>query len=207
MPDGIEIDATSGRVSGAASTAGVYVVALTATNGDGSSPEHIITIGIEESEWNDGIGIEVDIDLRTGEVTVPNTIAGSDGAKLFAKRGDVLFLDIGFTKDGVLQEIPITGMVMELQEFDGEKTLVVSSGVVKQLNDYDSTRYRIGVDFDSTDLSSVLSNYEGDKRTGFGAIAEIQWTMTGEFDVVLPESVNRTSQTFEVCIDRDLINP
>jgi hypothetical protein len=62
------------------------------------------------------------------------------------------------------------------------------------------------VTFDSTNLGGVLGGYESDLRTGFLAIAELQWTiMHGSPSLPSPQTAVRSSQTFRVYVQRDLI--
>lgn len=63
LPSGMEIDST-GLISGTATAAGVYLIKVTATNGDGSSTPLDIAMGIEDTNYNDGLGIEVNIDAH-----------------------------------------------------------------------------------------------------------------------------------------------
>jgi hypothetical protein len=207
LPEGVAIDTVTGLISGAATVAGVYVTSLSATNADGSSAPHLIAIGIEETGINDGIGIELDVDVRTGYVaTTGQSQPDPDKAILFAKRGDTLFLDVGFWRGDVLQDLPIADLKFQMREFDGETVLVASSGLIEDIGTADAPRYRIAVEFSGTELDGVLGGYEGDLRTGFLAIAELQWiVMHGSPALPSPETAARSSQTFRVYVQRDLI--
>ena len=66
LPTGVTINTTTGLISGAATIPGVYVVSLTASNATGPSTPHQIAIGIEDGPLNDSIGIELNVDVRTG---------------------------------------------------------------------------------------------------------------------------------------------
>jgi hypothetical protein len=194
-------------ISGAAEVAGVYVVSLKATNASGTSAPHLIAMGIEDTAMNDSIGVELNVDLRSGYVASSGeATADADKAVLFAKRGDVLFLDVGFWKDGVLQDLPVAELKFQLREFDGETVLLSSSGTIEDLGGPDDPRYRIAAEFTSTALAATLGNYEGEYRTGFLAIAELQWTIM-HASTSFPESdlATRSSQTFRVFVQRDLI--
>lgn len=207
LPQGVTINAASGLISGAADVAGVYVVSLKATNGTGSSAAHLIAMGIEDAAMNDSIGVELNVDARSGYVAASGqSQTDPDQAIFFAKRGDVVFLDVGFWKDGVLQDLPITELKFQLREFDGETVLVSSSGTIEDLGGPADPRYRIAVNFTSDELAAALGGYEGDYRTGFLAIAEVQWTIM-HASPAYPEAelATRSSQTFRVFVQRDLI--
>jgi hypothetical protein len=101
LPSGMTIS-NAGLVSGAATAAGVYLIKIIATNATGPSAPLEVAMGIEDTNFNDGVGIEVNIDLRSGAVSVPG-ITPSSGqnasqAVMFLKYGDKVFLDIGFLK-------------------------------------------------------------------------------------------------------------
>ena len=207
LPAVVTINVTTGLISGAATVPGVYVVSLTATNGDGTSAPQQIAIGIEDGPLNDGIGIELNVDVRTGYVAASGqSQPDPDKAILFAKRGDTLFLDVGFWRGDVLQDLPIAEIKFQMREFDGETVLVTSNGLIEDIGTSDAPRYRIAVDFSGTELDGVLGGYEGDLRTGFLAIAELQWIiMHGSPALPEPTTAVRTSQTFRVYLQRDLI--
>ena len=207
LPTGVTINTTTGLISGAATIPGVYVVSLTASNATGPSTPHQIAIGIEDGPLNDSIGIEINVDVRTGYVAASGqSQPDPDKAVLFAKRGDVLFLDVGFWRDDVLQDLPIADLKFQMREFDGETILVTSNGLIEDIGTSDAPRYRIAVDFSGPELDGVLGGYESDLRTGFLAIAELQWIlMHGSPALPTSETATRSSQTFRVYVQRDLI--
>lgn len=204
LPDGFSLDAGTGLISGAATAAGVYLTEVVASNASGASTPLLLPIGIEDSAFSDGLGIELDVDLRTGIVYLLGVTPKEGDPILSLKRGDQVFLDIGFIKGAELQDLPITQIRLNLREFDGEASLVLSSGSVIPLGDGQTARYRILAELDSEALTNVLGNYEGDLRTTFSAIAELEWSVS-YMDGVTPQTATRTSQTFRVGIDRDLI--
>ena len=207
LPTGVTINTTTGLISGAATIPGVYVVSLTASNATGPSTPHQIAIGIEDGPLNDSIGIEINVDVRTGYVAASGqSQPDPDKAVLFAKRGDVLFLDVGFWRDDVLQDLPTADLKFQMREFDGETILVTSNGLIEDIGTSDAPRYRIAVDFSGPELDGVLGGYESDLRTGFLAIAELQWIlMHGSPALPTSETATRSSQTFRVYAQRDLI--
>lgn len=210
LPSGMAIG-SSGLVSGAATTAGVYLVRVIATNGDGPSTPLEVAMGIEDTNFNDGIGIEVNIDLRSGAVSVPGITPSSSQASqavMFLKYGDKVFLDIGFLKGEELQTMAMASIVMNIREFDGESVLVQTNGGLEIIGTSDRPRYRILVNLDTPDLLNALANYQADYQTTFDAIAEIEWRVDYLEPGALSDEVIRSSKTFRLAIDRDLVpNP
>lgn len=210
LPSGMVIS-SSGLINGAATAAGVYLVKVIAMNVDGPSAPLDVAMGIEDTNFNDGIGIEVNIDLRSGSVSVPGIAPSSSQASqavMFLKYGDKVFLDIGFLKGEELQTMAMASIVMNIREFDGETVLVQSNGGLEIIGTSDRPRYRILVDLDTPDLSNALGNYQGDYQTTFDAIAEIEWRVDYLEPGALSDEVIRSSKTFRIAIDRDLVpNP
>jgi hypothetical protein len=210
LPSGMVIS-SSGLINGAATAAGVYLVKVIATNGDGPSAPLEVAMGIEDTNFNDGIGIEVNIDLRSGAVSVPGIAPSSSQASqavMFLKYGDKVFLDIGFLKGEELQTMAMASIVMNIREFDGETVLVQSNGGIEIIGTSDRPRYRILVDLETPDLVNALGNYQGDYQTTFDAIAEIEWRVDYLEPGALSDEVIRSSKTFRIAIDRDLVpNP
>ena len=209
LPAGMSIDAT-GLVSGAATAAGVYLIRFIATNGDGASAPLDVAMGIEDTNFNDGIGIEVDIDLPSGEVIVPGIAAPASATEgspiMFLKYGDGVYLDVGFLKGDELQNLAVSGVKMNIREFDQETILVESSGTVEFIGTTDKPRYRIFVDLDDAPaLLSALSGYQSDFKTSFNAIAEIEWRVDYLEPGAESAEVVRSSKTFRLAIDKDLI--
>lgn len=208
LPSGMAISST-GLVSGAATAAGVYLVRVIATNGDGPSAPLELAMGIEDTNFNDGIGIEVNIDLRSGAVSVPGITPSSSPASqavMFLKYGDKVFLDIGFLKGEELQTMAMASIVMNVREFDGETALVQSNGGLEIIGTSDRPRYRILVDLDTQELLNALGNYQNDYQTTFDAIAEIEWRVDYLEPGALSDEVIRSSKTFRIAIDRDLVS-
>ncbi len=207
LPSGLSIS-SSGLVSGAATAAGVYLVKVIATNGDGPSAPLEVAMGIEDTNFNDGIGIEVNIDLRSGAVSVPGITPSSSQASqavMFLKYGDKVFLDVGFLKGEELQTMAMASIVMNIREFDGETALVQSNGGIEIIGTSDRPRYRILVDLDTPELLNALGNYQADYQTTFDAIAEIEWRVDYLEPGALSDEVIRSSKTFRIAIDRDLV--
>ncbi len=207
LPTGLSIDGTTGLISGTADEPGVFVVGLTASNGDGDSAEHEIAIGIGSDILGvDAIGVEVDVDLATGKAVLRDVQpAGDDAPTMFAKSGDQMFIDVGFFKNGVLTQLPVTQLLFTLKEYEGEDQLTLTSGVTELIGNGLDSRFRTMIDFDKVAIDNALSSYEGDVRTGFLGLGEIEWTYSYGDVNNAALSAKRSTQTFRVALDRDLI--
>lgn len=204
LPAGLSIN-NSGLITGAASVAGVYLVKVIATNGTGPSLPLNVAMGIEESLLNDGLGIGVNVDLISGAVTVPGIPIGDGKPSLFLKYRDIVFLDVGFFKGEVLQEMNVVEMKLNLREFDGETSLVDTNGSIENVGPSDKPRYRIAVDLNSAALINVLGGYESDLAASFIGIAELEWKVNYSEPTAILNDLVRSSQTFRVSLTRDLI--
>lgn len=204
LPSGMAIN-NSGLISGAALVAGVYLVKVTATNASGASLPLSVAMGIEESLLNDGLGIEVNVDLISGAVTVPGITVAEGKPSLYLKYRDVVFLDVGFFKGETLQEMNVVEMKLNLREFDGETSLIDTNGTIENIGTTDKPRYRIAVDLNSAALASTLGNYEDALAATFLAIAELEWKVTYTEPGAILNDLVRSSQTFRVSLTRDLI--
>jgi hypothetical protein len=203
LPDGLAINGTTGKITGAATEAGVFNVTLSAINGDGSD-SMFVAIGIEVSEYYPDAFIEVDVNLLTGKVS----LVGGDvsaSAVLFAKKGDSLMLSVGFRKGSVLQDLELGDLTYVIKEYETEAILVQSSGEFEKVGSYESTRYKLVVELDADVLTPILTNYEDDKATTFPAVSEFRWsilhTLPGDED---PTELERSSQNFTTTLYRDI---
>lgn len=207
LPSGMSINST-GLVSGSASAAGVYLVKVIASNASGASVPLEVAMGIEDTNFNDGVGIEVNIDLRSGAVSVPGiapSAAKDSQAVLFLKFGDKVFLDLGYLKGEELQSMAMASIIINIREFDGETVLVQSNGALEIIGTSDRPRYRILVDLNTPELLNALGNYEDDFQTTFDAIAEIEWRVDYLEPGALADELIRSTKTFRIAIDRDLV--
>jgi len=207
LPSGMTIS-SSGLISGAASVPGVYLVKVIASNASGSSLPLEVAMGIEDTNFNDGVGIDVNIDLRSGAVSVPGiapSAAKDSQAVMFLKFGDKVFLDLGFLKGEELQSMAMASIIINIREFDGETVLVQSNGDLEIIGTSDRPRYRILVDLNTPELFNALGNYEDDFQTTFDAIAEIEWRVDYLEPGALADEVIRSTKTFRIAIDRDLV--
>lgn len=198
-----------GYLTGTATVPGISKVRLTATNGSGTSPEVLFTIGIEPSAPALDANIDVIHDLVTNAVSMQGSSVVTSTAAvtepiIFIKEGDDLMLRVRYlrgatfigldTEDGDLRLV--------LKELEPESALVVSTEFAR-VNTGANTHYLLHAKFDGDALASALSNYERDGGTFFDALAELEITYANP-DAVGPLELVRTSRTFKIRIERDL---
>ena len=211
LPSGLTLQTATGRISGAATVPGVYVVALRAGNADGVSDPVIFTFGIEPSGNVRPSGvIEIYIDLLTRLVSLNSQNFGDANTKdkgplFWTKRGDDLVFHVTFLKGGVVADLDLSAFKFALKELEPEN-LLVGAHDWRKLGEGEQTAYRLHVKLDSPDLDSALSNYEGDAGTMFNALGEFEWLEINRHNPqVGPPFLRTTTRTFLVEVARDLI--
>nr|WP_265595981.1 Ig domain-containing protein [Verrucomicrobium sp. BvORR106] len=204
LPAGVTINTSTGRISGAATEAGVYNVNLTAINGDGTSAPLFVAMGIESSIYEPDGSVEINVDWLTGKVTNPATKDGEPVA--FLARGDTLIAAVGIMKNAQLQDLPVTLVQLAIKEYEGEAVLSLGDGLFRKSGSFDQTRYKTAIKFEPDALTPILASYEGDRATYFDATAElrIMWShqLLDGGEVV---ELERTSQNFTIRLSRDFI--
>ena len=112
LPDGMLVNTSTGRISGAATSTGVYLATVSATNSSGTGTL-VVPIGIFAAGWQQDGAISVNVDLNTGVVS-PSTIYGKQGA--------TMMIDVGFTQDGGTSLIPVypNSVTIGLKENDSD---------------------------------------------------------------------------------------
>jgi hypothetical protein len=211
LPPGFEINTTTGAISGTGTAAGVYDVALYATNGDGTSDPLLLTIGIELSAYAPNSACNVVWDVQSGEVTLLGastaTAATGQAAPLFqAKSGDDIIFFVRLINQGVYLDLPLTGLRFAIKELEPENRLILSTDGFLKRGAGEQTYYILHARFDEDALAAALSNYENDKGTIFNALGEFERTETNLVHAEYgPATVQRSSRTFLVDVERDIV--
>ena len=218
LPPGMSVNATTGKISGAGSVPGIFQASLTATNASGTSSPLVLTIGIEESAILANSAADLTVDLRSGTVvgTSSSTSASSSGsttaqAVLYAKENDDFLLVIRFQKAGSYIDLNLVSLKLGLKELEPENIVVIGGGATsdvdfKKFGSGSGAYYVIPASFRGDALASALSNYEQDYGTTFNALAELEWIEDANWAGVGPAQLRRTSRTFWVTVERDLIS-
>jgi len=223
VPPGMSFNTTTGKLSGAATAAGVYTLVRTATNADGDSvydptatPPILngrLVIGIEAAPMPNS-AINVDWDTQSGEITLRGIDAtGKDAAGklvplLSAKEDDDLLFIIRCLNGGTVLDLPLTSLKFAAKEFEPERVVVLSTDGFYKVGAGTATYYILHAHLDRAKLASVLSNYEADTGTLFAALGEFERVESniGYPDATAgPATLRSTSRTFILNIERDLI--
>jgi hypothetical protein len=208
FPTGLTLNTTTGKISGTPTEEGVFVASITATNGTGTSAALELAFGVEILPFEGDSALQIDFDLATGILTNPR---GAEDSVIYLKTGDRCVLSIGFTRDGILQELPGLAMItMGVKDIEENPLILLNDGAVQKVGDYDTTRYNILLDMLDPDvkakLDAIALDNSNDVEAGFYAIAEIELTENVEvFAGAGPELVSRSSRHTMVRMTRELI--
>lgn len=220
LPTGLSLNATTGRITGAAEVPGVFVLGLKASNGDGDSAEQQFTIGIEPGALVPDSLPWLCVDVVTGELRVDDKVVkpldtktlealekgGEDLDYAFAvKEDDDLLARISFVRGKTVQDVNLDALRLVVKEYEPDVALVVSSETFVKQGASTGTNFLLHSKFDGAKLAGALSNYEADTGTFFYALAEIEYVQVNpQYGDVGPATLTRTSATFLVRIERDL---
>lgn len=179
LPEGLSLATATGVITGTPTAEGLVTSEITATNGDGTSTAVSILWDVRAQppgggNWND---LELDFDLQTRLVTIPGVTTAEDGAVFRIAKGDRINLLIGFTKWGVLQDLKpgseTVSVKLGMKEFEPDRQIELAGGTPTKVGSADTTRFRIELYLDPADWS-VLADYEGDLKTSFYPVTEIE---------------------------------
>lgn len=179
LPDGLSFDPVIGRIYGSAEAAGVFVFGLRAANDDGMSETAIFTMGVAPvagSLREAAVTLYIDVDTRSVGLS-PGGEPELEDPIFWAKYGDSQIFAVQFVRSGSVIELPVEGMVMALKEYDGEGIIGLSDGFAQE-GELGSARYVVHMDFGQEGIRGALANYQGDFRTAFPALFEIEWRET-----------------------------
>lgn len=192
LPDGLTVNGASGALSGTVTAeSGVYAVTLTATNASGSGQLVIlIPVFVKPDQIEGEITIEINVDLITGGVSVigmdgaefgpPTAEKRDDGynrAVMLVKEGDRFPVSIGFTRDGVLQDLDLRSLKMRCKEFEPDGILGLLESAFSKTGEGDKTRFASVMNIKEGTFAGVLSNYEEDDGTYLDALSEIEFSI------------------------------
>ena len=215
LPPGLDFDAGTGLISGAATAPGVYDIALTAINEDGASTPLTFTVGIEATSALPPVdSVDLTVDLGTGEVSAgyPATRKITRGAGpekkevtplFWLKYGDSRLLHIRFSKGGVIWSGALESLKLTMKAVEPE-TVLVTTSTMDRGDTGGNTFYRLAVVVTGTGLKSELSD-SNDDGDGIAAIGELEWTWANSLiPVVGPETLRTTTLNFFVGLAPEL---
>jgi hypothetical protein len=210
LAPGLTLDAVTGKITGRGEVPGVYLAELIATNVNGASAPLVLTIGIEPASVTPDSKHEMAIDLGSGQVSllsysVQSPTSQPTGAPLISvKEDDDLLLRILFLKGGNVIDLDLTSLKFAVKELEPESVLVLSTPTFEKQGTGSNAGFLLHVKFNGDLLASSLSNYEEEGGTFFDALAELEWVQTNT-ETIGPVELRRSSATFRVRIERDLI--
>lgn len=196
LPQGLDIDADTGLISGEPEISGTFVCGLIASNGDGDSAPLAITIGVYPGVASvTRTGIEVEIDVATG-VAVPT--AGSE-LHIFGKIGKDLLLWVRFKKGAAFLDLDLNSLTLSVREFDPELNVVVSSDW-KKFGTGTGAYYGLYARIEGPAVEGAASNYEDDAETQFDGRAEIQYEETNPEGDLGPATLLYATRNFPLTL-------
>lgn len=220
LPAGVAINATTGKISGAATEVGVFSVVLTATGSGGASDTQSLQIGITDRvgyEATMGGACEMRVDMRSGYLWIPNVAPviredGTRGALTVIKRNDVKQFALAFDKDNENQDLLVVDLKIALKSTEPGATVYLSSGLFWKIGQYQDAYFLFEASI-TDEVDELLAEEEDDEGTFVDMLAEVQavyhWYPPGTNPEAVPAPTPRemtfTSQEFYLRISRDWI--
>lgn len=203
LPPGITANNVTGAITGAASTTGVFLATVIASNSSGSA-SLVIPIGIFARSWQNDGAIAVDVDLNTGAVVPVISGFKSGNPVITAQQGETLMIDVGFTQNSGTSLVPLYPSLLSiaLKQSDTDvEFLCASDGAFEVLGSYQSTRYRILLPLEGSLLDAAIADAENDKATLLDAVAEIRLLQPIDFNGEA-KLIQRSSLSFPVQVGK-----
>jgi len=212
FPDGMTLNAATGRVSGTPSReseGSVFVAMVTANNASGPSAPLKLVFGIEHAKVEPDGSLEAFLDLSTSGIGFRGHEKTDDlgRAVVHVKRGDRFPLSVTFLKATEVIDLAVTNLAIVLKEFEPESRILLNpSSHLEKQGIEDTARWLTFLDFGDPAIATVLGNYEDDSDTAFPALAEVEVSYRVDRGSGLaPLAAVRTSATFVFMVHRDLV--
>lgn len=206
---------STGAISGAFTTAGVYVVTVSATNADPATGSREFVFGVSSemalvSASSTAVdAIVVQIELPSGKVSIDGRESGEKDAdgypvSLFTLKEDdtrlwlIRFVDA----TGARLDPDPTTMRLALKAFEPEGKLVEAEDFEKS-GSGSTAEFLMPVNVSGSALTGELANNEDDPGTVVKCVADIDWTRSITFDAA-PLPLRASSQTFGISVERDI---
>lgn len=201
VPDGLALDASTGRLSGQFQVPGLIGVVFVASNlGGDSDPatfQFLVAVpAAGAAELNIlATSTEIWINIITSGVTI-GTANETAGAAFTVKRGDTVQPTVIFHQDGVPVDLILSSLKFGAKEKLDEEYVLFSDTYRK----VGPGTYRSYPDFGPN--NNALDELMIEDKTVL--IGEVQWD---EVDPITAVTVRRSTPTFDVTILRDVVHP
>lgn len=219
LPSGVSIDTSTGLVSGTPTSRGVAIASIVATNAHGDSAPLLVPFSVRggaglSQDPLDQLAMLMDFDLTTNEVTIPGidppaaigveelaqeTVTTRIKRELMrVKSGEFFPILVGFTRNGVLQDINANRIELSARENEPEESYEITqdSSSVTKVGSGEDTRFRTNLYIPEELLEAVFSNFEDDNGTQAGLLAEISAAISATaFDWTTEE---KSSSSFNI---------
>jgi hypothetical protein len=195
LPPGMTIDAPTGAISGTPTATGIWAVGVRATNGDGTSPTVVFTIGIISGGipvTEGGADVEADLTMdvtsrivsRAESTPLPQVLDATNTARiplLWLKSNDVCLVNLRFVKLATAIDPDWDDVVITIKVIEPESPVLVSAGALK-VGTGAAAMWQVHIPLSGSPLASALSDYEGDVDTSVAAICEVECRKATTFD-------------------------
>jgi hypothetical protein len=201
VPDGLALDASTGRMSGQFLVPGLIGVVFVASNlgGDSDPATFFFLVAIPSTPAAElnllATSTEIWINILTGGITI-GSANETAGAAFTVKRGDTVQPTVIFHDEGVPVDLILSALKFGAKE-TLDKEYVLFSDTYRKVG---AGTYRSYADFGPNNnmLDELMVT---DKIV---LIGEVQWD---EVDPITAVTVRRSTPTFDVTILRDIVHP
>jgi Putative Ig domain len=201
VPDGLALDASTGRMSGQFQVPGLIGVVFVASNlgGDSDPATFFFLVAIPSTPAAElnlrATSTEIWINIDTGGVTIGSSNETA-GASFTVKRGDTVQPTVIFHSEGVPVDLILSGLKFGAKE-TLDKEYVLFSDSYRKVG---AGTYRSYPDFGPN--NNMLDELMVEDKIVL--IGEVQWD---EVDPVTAATIRRSTPTFDVTILRDIVHP
>lgn len=214
LPAGLSINSTTGLISGAATTAGVRNVTVTATASDATTGTATFVIGINSeiapaaasadisTEWNFDV-VSRALAALGGGGSFSSGTPGATPVIAEWKSDDIFLLRLRFLKNGQIIDPNPTALKLIIKENEPENSISLDTTFVKT-GTGDGAYFDLLVDLSDASVKNTLSSYDADAGTSFTALVEIQMESSLTFGGS-SRTLRLSSRTASVRVSRDFV--
>lgn len=210
LPAGVELDEATGRISGAPTRPGVYILGFNAYNADGVSETVLFYLGVRAAAASAGAFIDLDFDVLTRRVTLtaggdPRAALDQDAALFELRNLDSVIFNVRLRKLGATVDVAPSAFAVGFKALEPER-LIGETGGFLSVGSGENRRQRAWLTLGGNGVKSALS--DGEDPAGRVAVAkaigEIKLAYTNPDDFG-PDTLRIGSGTFRADIFRNLV--